>query len=162
MAEDRFVAFPYTTENAESFIRSIHDPTSLVASGDFDPATSRGTGPLLSTHYSICLNGKAIGGIGCNFMSDIRMRTAALGYWIGEDYWYQGILSTVAPAFVRFMFRSFGRLMQLESLVYEGNRGSCRVLEKCGFEYAYLSKKGVWKDGQVINADVYQMPRPDE
>ena len=46
-------------------------------------------------------------------------------------------------------------LVRLESPVFEWNPASMRVLEKCGFQREGIRRKGIFKDGQVIDAVMY-------
>jgi RimJ/RimL family protein N-acetyltransferase len=53
-----------------------------------------------------------------------------VGYWIGEAYWGRGIASAALAAFLR----EHERTRPLHAFVAIANRGSRRVLEKCGFQ----------------------------
>ena len=46
-------------------------------------------------------------------------------------------------------------LVRLEAPVFEWNPASMRVLEKCGFQREGIRRKGIFKDGQVIDAVMY-------
>jgi RimJ/RimL family protein N-acetyltransferase len=52
-----------------------------------------------------------------------------VGYWIGREFWGGGIATAALAAFLRVETRR-----PLYAGVAEHNRGSLRVLEKCGFE----------------------------
>lgn len=124
------------------------------------------------------MDDQVIGGIGLNFQGDVVLRTARFGYWLGEDFWFQGIMKMVAPAFLDWGWETFGRMVRVEgggmsSLVtcqfiygqeltipvYAGNPASCRILERCGLKYMYLAEKSIHKDGKDIDAVLYAMVR---
>lgn len=90
------------------------EPTSFVATGPWDVHKGDGSGPAVPTKYAICKNDEVIGGIGLNFNSDVLLRTARFGYWLGEDFWYQGIMKAVGPAFLDWGWKTFGRLIRVE------------------------------------------------
>lgn len=115
---------PYTVEAAEDYIASNIDSTCFVASGPFDVQTSNGAGPKMPTKFALCIDDYCVGSIGITFLSDVTCRLARLGYWIGEDCWAKGILSKVAPAFVRWSMETFGRLMRIEG----GGRSRATIL----------------------------------
>lgn len=106
--------YPYKVEDAQAFISLRLSPERQIASGAFDVETGDGTGPKLPTVYAICIDDQCVGTLGLVFQSDATCRVASIGYWIGEEFWSKGIISKVVPAFVRWGFETFGRLMRLE------------------------------------------------
>ena len=62
-----------------------------------------------------------------------------LGFWIGEPYWGQGLISEAVAAMQRCAFVELG-LDRLWCCYYEGNRQSQRVQEKCGFRYHHTDR----------------------
>ena len=48
---------------------------------------------------------------------------------------------------------------RLEAPVFEWNPASMRVLEKCGFVREGIQRKGVFKEGQIIDAVIYARVR---
>ena len=68
----------------------------------------------MPTRYAICKDDEVIGGLGLNFMEDVTLRTARFGYWLGEDFWGQGIMSKVAPVYLDGAWKTFGRLIRVE------------------------------------------------
>ncbi|KAF2964743.1 hypothetical protein GQX73_g8824 [Xylaria multiplex] len=59
----------------------------------------------------------------------------ALGYWLGEDHWHQGIATEAVSAFTKWAFDNFDNLLRLEAEVSDGNAAGARVLEKVEFEF---------------------------
>lgn len=77
-------------------------------------------------------------------------RTATLGYWMGQKYAGQGIMTRAVQIGLEFVFDTLG-LRRVEAGCVPGNIASVRVLEANGFEregYAreYLCIAGEWKD----------------
>lgn len=57
---------------------------------------------------------------------------AELGYWLAEPYWGQGLMTEAVGVLIDRAFNTLG-YNTLWCGYYEGNRRSCRVMEKCGF-----------------------------
>lgn len=114
------------------------------------------TVPLLRD-FAICLpDGSAvIGGIGLKTRDDVHYRKMELGYWLGEDQWHRGIATEAVTVFSAWAFDRFDFLLRLEAEVFEGNRASCRVLEKAGFVFEGRQIKAVEKLGIVMDTLMY-------
>jgi ribosomal-protein-alanine N-acetyltransferase len=91
-----------------------------------------------------------VGGI---TLSNIRRRAAQhvnLGYWMGEEYAGQGLMTEAVGVVIPFAFETLG-LHRIHAAFLPGNVASRRVLEKNGFKeegYAenYLQIDGKWCD----------------
>jgi len=107
-----------------------------------------------ATHWAIEVGGEAVGGIGIDIGEGIYARTARFGYWLGEPFWGQGIMTAAVRATSDFVLGHFD-LVRLEAPVFEWNPASMRVLEKCGFVREGVQRKGVFKEGRIIDAVIY-------
>lgn len=56
---------------------------------------------------AIEVDGKAVGSIGIFVKDDVYEKSAELGYWLSEDYWRQGIVSSAARMLCREAFAAF-------------------------------------------------------
>jgi ribosomal-protein-alanine N-acetyltransferase len=91
-----------------------------------------------------------VGGI---TLSNIRRRAAqyvTLGYWMGQEYVGQGLMTEAVGAVIPFAFDTLG-LHRIHAAFLPTNTASRRVLEKNGFReegYAenYLQIDGKWCD----------------
>ena len=63
-----------------------------------------------------------------NVVSFEQSGAREVGYWIGREYWGQGIATAALAAFLQHV-----QARPLYAHVAKHNRGSARVLEKCGF-----------------------------
>ncbi|NOY43152.1 MAG: GNAT family N-acetyltransferase [Planctomycetes bacterium] len=106
------------------------------------------------THFSIEVDGHAVGVIGVRLQEDVEIATAELGYWLGEPYWGQGLMTSIVRAFSEHAIREFA-LNRLEAMVFAWNPGSARVLEKAGYRQEGLLKRSAVKDGEVIDRFLY-------
>jgi ribosomal-protein-alanine N-acetyltransferase len=86
-------------------------------------------------------------------LSNVRRRAAQfanLGYWMGQQYAGQGLMSEAVGTVLPYVFETLG-LHRLHAAFLPGNTPSRRVLEKNGFQeegYAenYLQIDGKWAD----------------
>jgi RimJ/RimL family protein N-acetyltransferase len=113
MVRDRF-PHPYTIEDAKKFLAK---------------ATAKNE---REEFYCIDIEGSAVGSIGVHPGEDVHRLTAEFGYWLAEEFWGQGIMSEVVPAFVKYCFEKFA-LTRMFATAHENNAASVRVLEKAGF-----------------------------
>jgi RimJ/RimL family protein N-acetyltransferase len=82
---------------------------------------------------------KLIGCIGINKI-DYYQGKASIGYWLGEDYWRQGIMSEALPKVLDFAFKKL-KLRRLEAGVFTENKASIGLLRKFGFKQEGIERK---------------------
>jgi RimJ/RimL family protein N-acetyltransferase len=73
---------------------------------------------------AIVVDGRVVGNVGS--WSDDSKRL--VGYWIGQEHWGRGIATAALSEFL-----GLEPIRPLSAYVAVQNRGSIRVLEKCGF-----------------------------
>jgi [ribosomal protein S5]-alanine N-acetyltransferase len=91
-----------------------------------------------------------VGGI---TLANVRRGVAqagSIGYWIGEPYAREGLMTDALRTLIPFSFATL-RLHRLEAACIPTNVASIRLLENSGFEregYArqYLCINGIWQD----------------
>jgi [ribosomal protein S5]-alanine N-acetyltransferase len=125
--------FPYTLADAETWIKIAEN----------QPA-----------NFAIVVDGKAVGGIGVLFKEDISRKNAEIGYWLGENYWGQGIMSEAIKKMVDFTFKNYD-IHRIYAGVFEHNLASMRVLEKAGFQHEAVLKKSIFKEGKLYDDHVF-------
>ena len=108
--------------------------------------------------WAIDVEGEAVGGIGAEPGEGIFAKTGNFGYWLGETFWNRGIMTAAVRATADYALEVLD-LARLESPVFEWNPASMRVLEKCGFQREGVRRKGIFKDGQIIDAVIYARVR---
>jgi ribosomal-protein-alanine N-acetyltransferase len=128
---DRF-PYPYRIEDARSFI---------------ERAITEGQ----EKSHCIEIDGSAVGSIGITIGEDVYRLTAEMGYWLAEEFWRQGVMSEVVPAFVDYCFEKFS-LKRICATAYSHNPASARVLEKAGFVFEGRLRNHVVKDGKVLDS----------
>jgi len=122
---------PYTSENARIFIASTQQPQ-----------------PAL--HFAIEFNGQFAGVVGLLLHLESVLKSAELGYWIGEPYWGKGIATQVLQSVTQLGFSRL-HLNRLFAGVFEWNKTGIHVLEKCGYQLEGISYKHIRKNGQLVD-----------
>jgi len=103
---------------------------------------------------AIVIDEEAVGTVGIHLQNDVYRKNAELGYWLGERYWNQGIMTEVVQSVVKYSFEHFD-IHRIYSGVFEFNAGSMRVLEKCGFIHEAIHRKAVIKNNQIMDEYLY-------
>jgi [ribosomal protein S5]-alanine N-acetyltransferase len=106
------------------------------------------------TNFAIEVKGKAVGGIGILLKDDIYKKNAEIGYWLGEEYWGQGIISSAINEVVEYTFKNFD-VSRIYAGVFEYNLASMRVLEKAGFHQEAVLKKSLVKEGALFDEHIF-------
>jgi len=130
MVKDRF-PYPYTAAAADAWLKMV-------------------IGETPQTNFAIIIKGKTVGGIGFESQGDIFRRSAEIGYWLGEKYWGNGIMTEVVQAVTAYAFYNFD-LCRLYAGVMDTNTASIRVLEKSGYQFEGRLKKSIIKFGQTFD-----------
>jgi RimJ/RimL family protein N-acetyltransferase len=104
--------------------------------------------------WAIDVAGFAVGGISLHPEEGVHRYNAEIGYWLGEEYWGQGIATAAVRALTRHAFEVEG-LVRLYAAVFEWNDASKRVLEKCGYAHEGTLRMSVFKAGRFVDQQMY-------
>ncbi|MFT3893310.1 MAG: GNAT family protein [Anaerolineales bacterium] len=85
-------------------------------------------------------------------LSFVYFGVREVGYWVGKEYWNQGIATQALLAFLDQV-----PLRPLRASVAKHNRGSLRVLEKCGFRLIGEEKEFSTVGGSVVEGFVFEL-----
>jgi RimJ/RimL family protein N-acetyltransferase len=120
---------PYTLNDAIAFIKKFKDQKQAKV-------------------FGIEYNGDYVGNIGLVPETDVYRSSAELGYFIGEPYWNKGITTKAIKLICDFGFKNLD-IVRIHSGIFEYNKASQRVLEKCGFEKEGISRKAIFKKNKL-------------
>ncbi|MEG1632817.1 MAG: GNAT family N-acetyltransferase [Oscillospiraceae bacterium] len=81
-----------------------------------------------------------------------------VGYWIAEPFWGMGYIPEAVRALLRHCFMTLSA-ERVWCSHYEGNVKSKRVIEKCGFRFAFDTEEEVPLLGEVRGASFYSISR---
>lgn len=122
---------PYTIEDARNFYNLVKDEKP-------------------KTNFAIEFQGKYVGNIGLVIGTDVYRNSAELGFFIGEPFWNKGIVSKAVDLMVKYGFDELN-LVRIFSIVFDYNKASQRVLEKCGFVKETVFRKSITKHGNIYD-----------
>ena len=145
---ERLVLRKWKDEDAENLYNLAKDPEIGPPAG-WPPHTSIENSmeiikSVLSAPetYAVCLkeNGKLVGSIGLH-RNDLAERDDEyeLGYWIGKEYWGQGLIPEAARELIRHAFEDIS-INRIWCGYYDGNIKSRRVQDKLGFIYHHKTE----------------------
>ncbi len=136
---DRF-PHPYTRADAQWWIQTVQERKP-------------------ETNFAIDVGGKAVGGISVMLHDDVERCSAEVGYWLGEAFWGQGIMTAVLRVVTDYAFKEFS-LTRIYAVPFAQNASSCKVLEKAGFVLEGVLRQSAVKDGVILDQLTYA--RTDE
>ena len=91
---------------------------------------------------------------GCGFHDILERHRAEIGNWLARPYWNQGIMTASVQTLSNYGFEQL-QLVRMVAHVFQPNRASARVLEKCGFQCEGLLRKHFAKEKAFIDVFVY-------
>lgn len=131
--------YPYTKEDAEDYI------IAMLSANKNDTFA-----------FAIVENGKVIGSIGAFRQGNIHSCTAELGYYLSEEYWGKGIMTEAVKEICAYIFDNTD-IIRIFAEPFSNNKGSCRVLEKAGFECEGILCSNAVKNGNILDMKMYAL-----
>lgn len=108
--------------------------------------------------FAIEVNQEAVGGIGIHPQSDIFIKNAEIGYWLGEPFWGHGIVSKAIKQIVQFGFSTFD-IEKIFARPYGTNVASQKILEKNNFLLEGRYNNILYKNGEYLDELIYAIRR---
>ncbi|MEI7885489.1 MAG: GNAT family protein [Clostridia bacterium] len=103
---------------------------------------------------AIVVDGKAVGSIGIIIKTDVACKSAELGYWLGEDFWGQRIITRAIRQMCDLAFAEY-ELVRIFAEPYAYNIGSQKALENAGFKLEGRLQKSIYKNGNFFDSYIY-------
>ena len=119
-----------------------------------------GVTPVIN--FVIEVDGQFAGSVGMVPQTDVYRCNMEIGYWLGEPFWEKGIASRAVELIVNLIWHQYPEVHRIYANTYEQNEASKKVLLKNAFELECVHKKGVIKNGQLIDEYVWVKFRPEE
>lgn len=99
-------------------------------------------------------DGALVGGLTLSNIKRGMTQSTTMGYWMGERFANQGLMTEAVRAIVPFAFEGL-RLHRIEAACLPANAASIRLLEKLGFQREGLARglvciNGRWQDHLVF------------
>ena len=133
------IPYPYSEKDAEEYI------TAMLS------ADQTKTFP-----FAITVGDELIGSISVFRCDNIHCRTAEVGYYIAEPHWGQGHCTSAVKQICAYIFEHTD-IIRIFADPFAYNTGSCRVLEKAGFQYEGTLRSNAYKNGKVLDMKMYAL-----
>ncbi len=135
------IPYPYAEQDGKDFITAMlsADKNSTFA-------------------FAIEIEGKVVGSIAVFRQNNIHFRTAELGYYLAEEYSGKGIMTEAVKQVCKYVFDN-SDIIRIYAEPFAHNIGSCRVLEKAGFQFEGLLRANAVKNGAIIDMKMYALIR---
>lgn len=129
--------YPYTEQDAKEYI------SLMLGSNENDTFA-----------FAVTADGKVVGSISAFRQSNIHRQTAELGYYISEDCCGKGIMTEAVKQLCDYVF-THTDIIRIYAEPFASNIGSCRVLEKSGFNCEGILRSNAIKNGKVLDMKIY-------
>ena len=131
--------YPYTLEKGKLFFDKIEKQSPRNVLG-------------------IDIDGKICGAIGVHLQTDVYAKNAEMGYWLGEPFWGNGIMSKAIPQMVAYAFEKFP-IERIYARPFGNNLASQMTLKKAGFILEAVLKDTIFKNGETIDEWIFSTRR---
>ena len=121
------VPYPYNTKEAEWWIKHCKEEMGKTPRENYDLAIE------LNSEKNV------IGGIALNHV-DKYQGTAEIGFWLGQKYWRQGLMTEAIKAVLGFAFNKLS-LRRIDWYAFSDNKASNELAGKIGFKYEGMRRK---------------------
>jgi RimJ/RimL family protein N-acetyltransferase len=132
---------PYTVADAKSFIEMANAKNPI-------------------TIFAVEYQRDYVGNISLTVGSDVYRKSTEIGYFIGEPFWNKGIMTKAVNLITEFGFKQLD-IFRIYTGIFEYNKSSQRVLEKCGFIKEAVFKKAICKNNKIYDEIRYAKIKND-
>ncbi|MFD2785688.1 GNAT family N-acetyltransferase [Hymenobacter rubripertinctus] len=129
--------YPYSAADAEFFLCLVADSTRDL-------------------FLALEVDGQAVGSVGVHFKTDVRRRSAEIGYWLAPACWGRGLATAAVQSVSAYVLAHFD-VCRLYAVVFATNPASARVLEKAGYELEARMRRSITKDDQTLDSLLYAL-----
>lgn len=102
---------------------------------------------------AICCEGAIAGLIDLHGINE-RNQRASLGYWLGQTYERQGIMTRACRAVIDYAFSTLS-LHRIEILCATQNKRSCAIPKRLGFTHEGTLRESECLYGQFVDHEIY-------
>ena len=151
------------TDNSKNYLREwlpwIDTTTKIEHTKGFIHSCLKGYVENKTLQTVILFNGEIVGVAGYNNINWSN-KTAYIGYWLGEEFQGNGIMTKVAKALTEYAFSELS-LDKVEIRVATENNKSKSIPERLGFVKEGCIRQAEWLDDHYVDHSVYGMLSKD-
>jgi len=128
------VPYPYTLEDAESYIKYLKSITddSCIELGIFNRSTDEFIGVVSLSNINY------------------QYENGEIGYWIRKKFWNKGYAKEATQMLIRYAFQKLN-LVRIYATLQKENTGSLALLTNLGFQIEGLMRKSVKNKGKLVD-----------
>ncbi|MCY1722839.1 GNAT family protein [Prolixibacteraceae bacterium Z1-6] len=102
------------------------------------------------TIFAIEYQDRYVGNISLLPGGDVYRKSAEIGYFIGEPFWNKGIMTKAVNLITHWGFCNLD-ILRIHTGIFEFNKASRRVLEKCGYNKEAIFRKSICKNNEIFD-----------
>jgi RimJ/RimL family protein N-acetyltransferase len=102
------------------------------------------------TFFAIQYRDNYAGNISLSPGADVYRKSAEIAYFIGQPFWNQGIATQAVHLITEWGFHQLD-IVRIFTGIFEYNKASRRVLEKCGFKKEGIFRKSIFKNNTFFD-----------
>ena len=146
VAENLFDGFPrpYTLDRAQAWCGPQH----------LEPAFAHVLGVVVERD-------EVAGCISVTPQQGLWACSAVVGYWLGQAYWRQGVMSEALALITAWAWPALPQVTRLWMPIYARNLGSQGVARNAGYTREGFMRLAILKSGRAIDAVNFGCTRPD-
>jgi len=162
---ERLLLRRWRPEDLEAFYEAIHGEEITVSYGVPPIETMEDAEKLFKEDYLqpkafamvLKSTGVPVGSvlleIGDECFEPAAPNEAEIGFFIAKPYWNRGLTTEAVREILRYAVEERG-IVRFFCGYFTGNEASHRVMEKCGFRYAYTKENFFWELQQVYRTEI--------
>ncbi|MEK6952154.1 MAG: GNAT family protein [Nanoarchaeota archaeon] len=137
------VPYPYTLKDARWWVEHCKETEKEKTRNDY------------SFNIELKSEKKIIGSIGLTHVDSFQ-GTAEVGYWLGEKYWRQGMMSEALTVILNLAFEKL-KLRRINLFAYKENKASNALARKFDFIYEGMKRMAVRakSTGKIHDENIY-------
>lgn len=143
-----------------STLRDLPNPYRLRDAREFLDEVLAGEGDTVFAFAILVPFGRIAGGIAVTRQENVYRLTAELGYYLAPSFWGHGVMTQAIRQICEYVF-GHSDIERIYAEPFADNIGSCRALEKAGFQLEGTLRRNVVKDGRFHDSRMYSMLRDE-
>ena len=92
-------------------------------------------------------------------VNKFKRGNAEIGYWLGQQYWGQGIAAKALHRFCTEVFSTHPEVWRLSASILAPNTASMRVAEKAGFHEEAVLRQAAYKRETLMDLHIFAVLR---
>jgi ribosomal-protein-alanine N-acetyltransferase len=109
-------------------------------------------------YKAIEIAGSPAGSISLLMQEDVSCKSGELGFWLGEPFWGNGIMSRAIDQMCKTGLEDLA-MERIYARPFAQNTAARKALEKAGFQLEGIFKKSIFKNEEVMDSCMYALTK---